>query len=167
MANDEHVMEGGCVCSAVRYRMDGPPLIVHCCHCSWCQRETGSAFALNALVEADRVHLLSGDIEEILTPSASGAGQRICRCSRCKVAVWSRYAMPDIGDRVNFIRVGTLDRPGLLPPDVHIFTASALPWVSLDGDAPVFSDYYRASELWSQSSLRRRRMLQEAGGASR
>ena len=167
MASDGHVMEGGCVCSAVRYRMDGAPLIVHCCHCTWCQRETGSAFALNALVEADRVQLLSGDIEEILTPSASGAGQRICRCSRCKVAVWSHYAMSGIGDRVNFIRVGTLDRPGLLPPDVHIFTASALPWVSLDGDVPVFREYYRASELWSQSSLHRRRMLQEADGASR
>lgn len=161
MASDAHAMEGGCSCSAVRYRMDGPPMIVHCCHCSWCQRETGSAFAVNALIEADRVQLLSGDVEEVLTPSASGAGQRICRCSRCKVAVWSRYAMPDIGDKVNFVRVGTLDRPVLLPPDVHIFTTSSLPWVSLDGDAPAFREYYRAAELWSPDSLRRRHVLHQ------
>ena len=152
-------LEGGCICAATRYRMRAPPLVVHCCHCSWCQREAGSAFVVNALIEADRVELLSGDTEMILTPTASGAGQKIVRCARCKIALWSRYALPQIGDLVNFVRVGTLDVPGSLPPDVHIFTNSKLPWLSLAGDVPVYTEYYKAAEVWSINSLEGRRAL--------
>lgn len=60
---------GGCTCRFVRYRMTARPLFVHCCHCRWCQRETGASFALNALIEADRVQLLQGKTEVIDTPS--------------------------------------------------------------------------------------------------
>jgi hypothetical protein len=49
-------IEGGCDCRAVRYRMLSAPLFVHCCHCRWCQRESGASFALNAMIEADREH---------------------------------------------------------------------------------------------------------------
>jgi hypothetical protein len=119
--------EGGCTCRHVRYRMRTRPLFVHCCHCRWCQRETGTAFALNAMIEADRVELLAGDVDEIDTPSASGAGQTIARCPRCRIAVWSNYSGG--GDRVRFVRVGTLDDPDRLPPDIHIFTMSKQPWV--------------------------------------
>ena len=48
-------LEGGCACGAVRYRLTSAPMFVHCCHCRDCQRQTGSAFVLNALIEADRV----------------------------------------------------------------------------------------------------------------
>ena len=157
--NTDRYLEGGCICAATRYRMLAPPLVVHCCHCTWCQREAGSAFVVNALIEADRVELLSGSTEMILTPTASGAGQRIFRCTRCKIALWSRYALPKIGNRVNFLRVGTLDVPGSLPPDVHIFTSSRLPWLSLEGDVPVYTEYYKADEVWSTNSLERRRAL--------
>src|SRR5262245_51213226 len=101
--------EGGCTCCAVRYRMMTRPLFTHCCHCSWCQRETGTAFALNAMIESDRVLILSGSPEVIATPSASGKGQRIVRCPECRIAVWSHYF--GAGDAVRFVRVGTLDRP--------------------------------------------------------
>ena len=77
--------EGGCDCRAVRYRLEDVPLFVHCCHCRWCQRETGSAFVLNAMIESDRVRLLAGEPEEVLTPSASGKGQRIARCPACRI----------------------------------------------------------------------------------
>ena len=127
--------EGGCACRFVRYRMMSAPLIVHCCHCRWCQRETGASFALNALVESDRVELLHGEVDVVATPSESGKGQKIVRCPRCRVAVWSHYA--GAGDAVSFIRVGTLDEPDRLPPDVHIFTASKQPWVVLP-PGPVF-----------------------------
>jgi hypothetical protein len=149
--------DGGCTCRHVRYRMTTRPLIVHCCHCRWCQRETGSAFALNAMIEAERVVLRSGAVEVIDTPSASGKGQKITRCPRCHVAVWSNYA--GAGDAVRFVRVGTLDEPDRLPPDIHIFTASKQPWVVLPAGTPAVAEYYQASEVWAPESLERRAAL--------
>lgn len=159
-------LEGGCSCAQLRYRLLAPPLIVHCCHCSFCQRETGAAFALNALIEADRVQRLSGAIEVITTPTASGAGQAVARCQRCKVAVWSRYAVPGIGNELNFVRVGTLDEPARLPPDVHIFASTRQPWLSIAEGVPIFQGYYRYSEVWAEASLERRRRLAESSGAT-
>ncbi len=157
---DEVGHEGGCTCRALRYRMTSAPMFVHCCHCRWCQRETGASFALNALIEADRVHLLQGAPEVIDTPSASGTGQQISRCPQCRIALWSNYA--GAGDAVRFIRVGTLDEPDRLPPDVHIFTASKQPWVLLDPRVPAVAAYYRTADVWSAASLERRRALQAA-----
>ena len=152
--------DGGCTCRLVRYRMATKPLFVNCCHCRWCQRETGTAFALNAMIEADRVQLLQGDVEVVDTPSNSGAGQKISRCPRCRIAVWSHYA--GAGDAVRFVRVGTLDEPDRLPPDIHIFTASKQPWVVLPPGAPAVPEYYKASEMWPADSLARRAAFQAA-----
>ncbi|MDD2925601.1 GFA family protein [Rhodoferax sp.] len=149
--------EGGCDCKAVRYRMESAPLVVHCCHCRWCQRESGSAFALNAMIESDRVISLGVEPELIDTPSESGRGQKIARCPSCKVAVWSHYA--GTGPVTRFVRVGTLDNPDALPPDVHIFTASKQPWVQLPANARVYAEYYEREEVWSAESLQRRLAL--------
>ncbi len=146
-------MEGGCTCRAVRYRLASAPLFVHCCHCRWCQRETGSAFAINAMIEADRVELLQGAPEIVPTPSSSGKGQKIARCPRCRVALWSNY--PGAGDAVRFVRVGTLDDPDALPPDIHIFTASKQPWVVLPPGAPTVEEYYDREKYWPATSLAR------------
>src|SRR5215472_17715104 len=70
-------LDGGCDCKTVRYRMETKPLFVHCCHCRWCQRETGASFALNAMIETDRLTVLNGDVDLVLTPSDSGKGQKI------------------------------------------------------------------------------------------
>lgn len=150
-------LDGGCACRHVRYRMTAPPLVVHCCHCRWCQRETGSAFALNAMIEADRVELLRGAVEIVDTPSASGKGQKISRCPRCRVAVWSNYAGG--GEAVRFVRVGTLDEPDQLPPDIHIYTVSKQPWVVLPASAPAVAEYYDPLAIWSPESLQRRSAL--------
>lgn len=150
-------IEGGCDCRAVRYRMTSAPLFVHCCHCRWCQRESGSAFALNAMIEADRVQSLGAAPELVHTPSDSGLGQQIARCPTCKVAVWSHYA--GSGPITCFVRVGTLDLPDLLPPDVHIFTASKQPWVVLADDVPAYPEYYDRDTLWPPDSLARREAL--------
>ena len=155
MNSDFH--DGGCDCRYVRYRMHGRPLFVHCCHCRWCQRETGSAFVLNAMIEADRVTLASGEVDVVDTPSNSGKGQKIARCPNCRIAVWSNYAGG--GDAVRFVRVGTLDDPDAFPPDVHIFTASKQPWVVLPPGTPAFAEYYKASEIWPAESLARRAAL--------
>jgi len=144
--------EGGCACRAVRYRMTARPMIVHGCHCTWCQRETGSAFAVNAIIETDRVEV-DGEVEMVVTPSASGKGQTIARCPQCKVAVWSHYS--GAGPSMRFMRVGTLDDPGRFPPDVHIFTSTRQPWFELPAGAPAFSEYYNPREVWSPESQAR------------
>ena len=149
--------EGGCDCKLIRYRLTRAPIIVHCCHCRWCQRETGTSFALNTLIEFDRVHLLHGEVEIINTPSKSGKGQKISRCPKCRIAVWSTYA--GAGDAIRFIRVGTLDEADRLPPDIHIYAASKQPWVTIPPDVPSVPEYYRASEKWPKESLERRAAL--------
>ncbi len=154
---DDGTLEGGCACGAVRYRMTGRPMIVHCCHCRWCQRETGASFALNAMIESDRVILLQGAPEAVDTPSSSGKGQKIVRCPACRVALWSHYA--GAGDAASFVRVGTLDEPDRLPPDIHVFTASKQPWITLPPGTPAFEEYYRASDHWPEESMARRRAL--------
>ena len=157
MMTNTSFFDGGCTCRAVRYRMTGKPLFVHCCHCRWCQRETGASFALNAMIEADRVVLLAGEPQAVQTPSNSGKGQKISRCSVCRVAVWSNYA--GAGDAVRFVRVGTLDEPDRLPPDVHIFTASKQPWVVVPPGTPAFEEYYQRDRIWPAESLARRKAL--------
>jgi len=150
----EYPLEGGCDCGQIRYRMETAPLIVHCCHCHWCQRETGTAFALNALIEAERVIHLKSEPQVIDTPSQSGKGQKIARCPTCCVAVWSNYA--GAGPIIRFIRVGTLDTPAALRPDIHIFTASRQPWVVLPQDVPAVPEFYEIERHWSAESLARR-----------
>jgi len=149
--------DGSCTCRRIRYRLLDVPLFVHCCHCRWCQRETGAAFALNAMIEADRVQLLAGTPTIIDTPSESGAGQRIARCPACWVALWSNYA--GAGDAVRFVRVGTLAEPDRLPPDIHIFTRSKQPWVKLDERVPAVLEYYDRAQFWPAQSLARRKRL--------
>ncbi len=149
--------EGGCTCRAVRYRMTGTPLFVHCCHCRWCQRETGASFALNAMIEAQRVTLLQGEVEVVNTPSNSGKGQKISRCPVCHIALWSNYA--GAGDAIRFVRVGTLDEPDRLPPDIHIFTSSKQPWVVLPEKIPTVPEYYDRNVYWPKASLERRALL--------
>jgi len=154
---DRFPADGGCDCKAVRYRVLAPPLFVHCCHCRWCQRESGASFALNAMIEADRIVNLGVQPEPVQTPSESGAGQSIARCPTCRVAVWSNYS--GSGPAVKFLRVGTLDDPDLLPPDIHIFTASKQPWVVLPSGMPAVPAYYDRSEHWPAASLARRQAI--------
>lgn len=154
--------EGGCACGTVRFRLTDDPIVVHCCHCRSCQRESGSAFALNAVIEADNVELVSGAPERIDTPSDSGKGQAVFRCPVCKVALWSHYA--GVGAKADFIRVGALDDPDAFPPNVHIFTASKQPWVALPMDAEAFAAYYSGKDvvrLYGENNAARWRALRE------
>ncbi len=144
-------MEGGCDCRRIRYALIDRPLFVHACHCRWCQRESGGAFALNAMIEADRVQSLGEAPELVHTPSASGRGQDIARCPHCKVALWSHYA--GAGPLVSFVRVGSLDNPDTCPPDIHIFTSTKQPWLQLDDRVPVVPEYYDREQMWPPESL--------------
>jgi hypothetical protein len=145
------VLEGGCACGEVRYRLASDPLIVHCCHCLNCQRQTGSAFVINMLIEADRVELLAGDPLPVDVARDDGSKQRIYRCPDCQVAVFSEYGWPEL----KFVRGGTLDDPSAVRPDVHIFTRSKVPWVTLPDDVPAVDVYYDSRKLWPAASLQR------------
>jgi hypothetical protein len=143
--------EGGCSCGAVRYRLTSEPLFVHCCHCLNCQRQTGSAFVINVLIEADRVELLTGEPEPVPVPRSGGKKQRIFRCPSCRVAVYSTYTRAT----VLFVRAGTLDDPSSVEPDVHIYTRSKVHWVELPESTPAFRTYYDTEKLWPAASLNR------------
>ena len=143
--------EGGCACGTVRYRLASDPLFIHCCHCLNCQRQTGSAFVINLLIEADRVEHLAGDPQVVAVPRGGGKKQKIWRCPICQIAVFSQYTRR----QVRFVRGGTLDDPAAVAPDVHIFTRSKLPWVSLPDSVPAFEVYYDTEKLWPAASLDR------------
>ena len=158
MTSNTPIFEGGCTCGHVRYRMTSKPMWVNACHCTWCQRETGGAFATNALIEADRVEITSsGAPEAIDTPSASGKGQKIWRCPKCRVAVWSNYA--GAGDAIRFVRLGTLDAGHRIAPNIHIFTSTKQPWVVLPPGVPAVPEYFNAKEHWPKESQDRRAAL--------
>jgi hypothetical protein len=146
--------EGRCACGAVRYHHTSAPMFIHCCHCLDCQRQTGSAFVLNAIIEADRIELDAGEPKPVTVPTDSGRPHDIYRCPGCQTAMWSDY-----GRRPNyrFVRIGTLDDPAALPPDVHIFTRSKQPWVSLPPGARAFEVFYELEQEWPAESLARRR----------
>jgi hypothetical protein len=146
--------DGGCACGAVRYRLTSEPMIVHCCHCEDCQRQAGGAFAINALIETDRIELLRGEPVAISMPTDSGRPHDIYRCEDCATAVWSDYGRRPA---MRFVRATTLDDRQALAPDVHIFTRSKLPWVSLPPEVPAFEIYYDMATLWPAESLARRR----------
>lgn len=148
--------EGGCACESVRYRLSAKPMFVHCCHCRDCQRQTGSAFVINALIETARIEILSGAPEPVPVPTESGRQHDVYRCPHCQTALWSDYGKRPA---LRFVRVGTLDDASSLVPDVHIFTRSKLPWIGLPGDVPAFEVYYDMKALWPPESLARRRAI--------
>ncbi|MDQ0326677.1 hypothetical protein J2R99_002546 [Rhodopseudomonas julia] len=149
-------LEGGCSCKHVRYRLTSLPMFVHCCHCRDCQRETGSAFVLNALIERDRIALLKAEPVVVTLPTGSGLPHDVYRCPNCQIALWSDYGRRGI---LSFLRVGTLDNPDVLVPDVHIYTRSKVPWLELPANVPAFEEYYDLKELWPAASLARRDAL--------
>ena len=156
-------LEGGCACGEVRYRLTSEPLFIHCCHCLNCQRQTGSAFVINLLIEADRVELLAGEPTPVDVPRSAGKKQRIFRCPVCQVALFSRYTRAGI----RFVRGGTLDYPSAVTPDVHIFTRSKLPWVTLPDSVPAFTTYYDTKKLWPAASLERLEAMRGPNARSR
>ncbi len=149
-------LAGRCACGEVRYSLKTAPMFVHCCHCRDCQRQTGSAFAINALIETDRIEILSGAPEPVAVPTDSGRPHLIHRCPTCRTALWSDYGGRP---KLRFVRVGALDDPGALEPDVHIFVRSKAPWVRLPDGARAFEVYYDLKAEWPPESLERRKAI--------
>ena len=147
--------EGGCSCGAVRYRLTAEPLFVNCCHCLNCQRQTGSAFVINALIEASEVELLAGSPQVVEVARDDGTMQRIYRCATCQIAVYSVYTREEF----RFVRAGTLDDPSSVTPDAHIYTRSKVPWVQIPDTVPAFDEYYDTPTMWPAASLERARAV--------
>lgn len=157
MTDQRGPLEGGCACGSVRYRLRSEPLVVHACHCTECRRLTGAAFAVNALIETDRLERTAGEPCRVPVIGTSGKPQTVFRCPDCQVALWSHY--PGAGTRLAFVRVGTLDEPARLPPDILIYTSTRLPWIELPEGARAVPEYYSAREVWPPESLERRERL--------
>lgn len=147
-------LEGGCACGAIRYRLTQAPMIVHACHCRDCQKQTGSAFVINLWIERQFVEATGAEpVAFRVPPGSSGKPHDVFRCAKCGTALWSKYhAAP--GDTV-LLRGGTLDDPGAVTPDVHIFTRSKAPWLKLPDGAHVFEAFYKIDEVWPAESLQR------------
>ena len=148
-------LTGACACGDVRYRLNAGPMFVHCCHCLNCQRQTGSAFVINILIETNHVELLAGAPVSVEVPRDDGSFQRVMRCLRCQIAVWSFYTRPELC----FVRAGTLDVPSSVQPDVHIYVRSKLPWVTLPPSVPAVDVYYDTKALWPAGSFARLQAL--------
>ncbi len=148
-------IEGGCTCGDVRYKVNQSPLITHACHCRWCQRQTGGPHVINALYEANLIELTKGDVENIMTDSPSGKGQLIARCPSCRIALWSNYHFGGMKERIRFLRVGTLDNPNLMPPDVHIFTTTKMPWYVIPESHLAVDEFYDSETTWSKEAKNR------------
>jgi hypothetical protein len=157
---EQEIFEGGCSCGALRYQMKRTPIFVHCCHCTYCQRETGTSYGLNALIEASQVQLLQGQPERIELPTRSEKGQSVFRCSKCQIAVWSQYGAG--GDLLSFVRVGTLDDAARIAPSIHIYTSTKQPWITLSDDIPSVPEYYNAKDYWSPEARERVRAMRSA-----
>jgi len=147
------MLQGHCSCGTVRYEMKRAPMFVHCCHCRWCQRGTGSAFALNAMIETDALRVLQGAPKAVDVPTQSGRGQRMFQCPDCATVLWSQYL--GLGTEISLVRVGTLDDPDACPPDIHIFTESKQPWLHISDGLPVRERYYNRAKYWPADALER------------
>lgn len=150
---DSFRAEGGCACGDIRYRIEARPMFVNGCHCTLCQRQTGTAFATNAMIERRFVALLAGTPETVTVPSASGRGQTILRCPRCWIALWSHYG--GAGDNIAFLRCGTLDQPASLAPDAHIFVSTKQSWLPLPEGVPSYPGFYDPKEAWPPETMAR------------
>lgn len=144
---------GHCGCGEIVFRLNHAPLFTHCCHCTWCQRESGSAFALNAMIESDKVELIKGTPQWMTLPSASGFGQQVAHCGSCKVNLWSHYG--GMGPLVSFVRVGTLKNARDISPDIHIFTSTRVAWLNQVSGIPEVEAFYDRQTFWPTASLDR------------
>lgn len=148
-------MNGACYCGAVLYRLEQKPMFVNCCHCTDCQKQTGGTFAVNAIIEAASVTVLSGKPVPVRMHTDSGAVHDIYRCPQCQTALWSDYGY----GVMLFVRAVTLEHPEDVPPGAHIFIRSQQPWETRPTDAPCFEEFYDREKLWPAESLARRAAL--------
>jgi hypothetical protein len=148
----EDLIDGGCACGAVRYRLLKPPLFVHCCHCTRCQRESGTAYVAHGMIERANLEW-DGEVTAVRLPTDSKTRHEIVHCAACLTPLWGQHGrQPSV---MVYLKVGTFDAPERCPPNAHIFVRSKLAWVAINPDIPQFARYYNAAKVWPQESLER------------
>jgi hypothetical protein len=130
-------LQGGCTCGLVRYRLKKKPITVNACHCRFCQRLSGSAFALNAMIETEYVEMIGkGEPELIHIPTDLSERTRAWRCPTCSVLLFNDHML--MNENIRFVRVGTLEEGERLPPDAHYFVSRKHPWIVVPDNVPAF-----------------------------
>jgi hypothetical protein len=124
------MLEGSCLCGAVRYEIDGVLGPIVCCHCSMCRKAQGTAFATNAPVPASRFRIVAG-ADAVRSYRSSPHKERLF-CGTCGSPLFSRRD----GSDVVRVRIGTLDGPVAARPSAHIHVASKAPWWEITDDLP-------------------------------
>jgi hypothetical protein len=126
--------EGGCLCGAVRYRVDGPIDSVGHCHCNSCRRSAGAAFVTWFTVERARLAWTSGKPKQF--NSSPGVRREFCGACGTEL-VYSSEQAPETID----ITLGSLDCADDHPADRHIWTTDKLPWLRLDEHLPAYESW--------------------------
>lgn len=129
------MLEGGCLCGGVRYRVNGKLGPTGYCHCKQCQRATGSAFAVNADVREKYFELLSG--ADLVREYESSPRKYRAFCSRCGSPVYSRS---DDRPEVRRVRLGSLDSDPGRRPLVHVWVDSKAPWYEIHDALPQYPE---------------------------
>lgn len=127
--------DGGCQCGRVRYRVRGEPLSLAVCHCTLCQRQSGSAFGMSLMVPAESFELLSGELASFTVTCDSGRTKECAFCPACGTRIHHRGALDP---SVVSLKPGTLDDPSGLVPGLHIWTRSRQAWVPIPEGVPCF-----------------------------
>ena len=127
---------GGCLCGAVRYEATGEPEVTLFCHCTQCQKETGSAFSAEIILPRTAV-TIEGAMTEYDTVADSGNKATRKFCPICGCPILLEFERADYRDTV-CISVGSLDDASSLQPQAHCFTATKQPWVHISDDLPQF-----------------------------
>lgn len=128
-------MVGGCLCGSTRYEIAAEPTLIYACHCSDCQKATGSAFVLAMRVPPGRIVCTQGGAKPYVRARADGRKRSVFRCPHCLTALWSENVEPS---KYVTVYAGTLDDSARLPPPAHVWTQDAQPWIGLPKDGLLF-----------------------------
>ena len=119
---------GGCQCGAIRYEVAGEPRQVVACHCTDCQRQSGSAFGMTMVVEVSAFRITAGTPRIYHSTSSTGRAKAGAFCPDCGTRI---YHQPQWRKGTISVKPGTLDDTTWLQPQIHIWTASKQPWVTI------------------------------------
>ncbi|WP_347912027.1 GFA family protein [Pseudomonas grandcourensis] len=122
-------LNGSCLCGNVQYSTLAAPLMTAVCHCSDCQKQSGSAFSVNVLVPTEGFEVEGRSLSSYASNGGSGLPVRRFFCSTCGSALYSAITtMPGLFA----VKAGTLSDTSAPTPALHMFCASAQPWVAID-----------------------------------
>ena len=146
-------IHGGCFCGSTRYRLETAPLFCYACHCTDCNKQTGSVYACFTSIENDHITSIGALPPKITTAIRSGGIIRhMASCGKCGTRLWaSGDTTPVTAD----IATGTLDLPELMEPDLHSYIESKISWAILPESAKTCRGPFDYRKHWPKSSLKR------------